>query len=353
MKIMYKSYIIILIITVYNSCSSTGDYSEVIVDALIIESSLKGNVIPLDGRTEIFNPRGIANIDDNYLLIIDQREEGIFQVFKIPELEFLYSWGRRGRGPNEFQSHSFLSINTKNDQLILYDLSYRTLQMYKVSEKELKLLEQTSLYHDYQKQPLNRILRINDSLYVARSHWTEFPNKEFVALRPDKNEPLYIFGEYPDMLLEPEERYNSYGIILAAKSDGSRFVSFYGGHNRFKIFDNQGDLIIQVRINDKSISDRSESNIIYRVHAVASDEYIYTLSLNTTEENIIKYPDEVKPILEIWNWDGEQIHRSMFDRLVTHFTVSEYYGKLYALSVYEMNKIFEYDIPDVKYSKQH
>lgn len=335
---------IIFIIFIITSCSDTLDYVERI-EALPIDNTLQGNIISFNGKIEIFNPQNIVNIDNDYLMIMDQREDGIFHVFELPQVGYLYSWGRRGEGPDEFPSLSFLSLNVKGNQIILYAPGTHTLLLYTVTDTALVFDEKQRIFFNYQHQPLNRLQRLSDSLYVAIPHWTENTDKEFIALKPNEGKLLFAFGEYPDLSLNRQERMQEYAKITTVKPDGSKFIAFYGGYNMFKIFNNNGSLIKQVKINDKSLPTTTSNNkFIFRIRAHASDNYIYTLSLNTTEEDISQDPESFRPLLEVWDWDGNQISRFRFDRLVTDFTVSEKYRKLYALSVYDIHQIFEYDL---------
>jgi hypothetical protein len=51
--------------------------------------------------------------------------------------------------------------------------------------------------------------------------------------------------------------------------------------------------------------------------------------------------------LEIWDWDGQPVFRSVFDEPVHGFTVSEKYNRIYAFSSLETHKILEYELPGI------
>lgn len=334
---------ILTLLLVLYSCTDTNNYIER-VEALSVESALYSKIISIEGKTELYNPQSLLNINDAYLVVLDLRDKGIFQVFEIPSLEFLYSWGRQGGGPDEFETVFFPSVNVSDDMLILYDPGRQRLRYFTVKENEIIRVKEHPISHIHQRQPLNGLRRLNDSLYVAFSHWTEFPDKEFVALKPGNDEVLFTFGEYPDMSMEPQQRYQSYSKFTASKPDGTKLIAFYGRHNLFKIFDRNGLKIKKVIVDDRSLPPNVSNEFIYRISAYATDSYIYTLALNAIEKDIMQNPELLRPTIEIWDWEGMQVSRHELDRLITHFTVCENLGKLYGLSVYSMHEIYEFDL---------
>jgi hypothetical protein len=61
---------------------------------------LKGRTIQIDNN--MLNPMGMCTSDDK-LIVFDDVQRGLFKVFIIPELAYMFSWGSRGKGPEEFQ----------------------------------------------------------------------------------------------------------------------------------------------------------------------------------------------------------------------------------------------------------
>jgi len=78
---------------------------------------------------------------------------------------------------------------------------------------------------------------------------------------------------------------------------------------------------------------KNEDRYLYRSTVWASDDYIYLLGLNKEREVI--YGDSLSPVktsLEIWDWDGRPVFRSMFDRRTDNFAVLENHGKIVGFS---------------------
>src|SRR5690625_3882537 len=145
------------------------------------------------------------------------------------------------------------------------------------------------------------------------------------------------------------ERLQAFYKIAAAKPDGERLAAFYLHQNKLKIFDNTGNEVHKIAIHDPYVTfDKSgESSYVYRSSIYATDTFIYVLAPNVPSNEAMDSPEFIQPFLEIWDWEGNQLQRFRFDRLITDFSVSEKQGKVYAISVFEMNKIFEYDLSEL------
>lgn len=348
-----KCFLLIIILIFIQTCKYTPEYFQT-TNALPIDYSFQGKTILIN--SELSNPTRIENINDNYILVIDERQNGIFQVFRLPDLNFLYSWGNIGRGPNEFTSHYFSdqSLNIKKNQLILYDAAnFGRLLFYTVTDTALVLTQQDSIFHENQLTPLNRLRRLNDSIYFADYQnygIQEDSDYEFMALTPGKKELLFAFGQYPKTQLQGEDRYQKYKKLTASKPDGSKFVAFYLFQNMFKIYDNEGSILKKIEVKDEYLSNNIlnyNDEFIYRGFVYASDDYIYVYAPYTTEEKAFEDPESYRPLIEIWDWEGQPIHRFILDKPVHEFTVSEKFKKIYAFTAFESQKIFEYDLAGI------
>lgn len=335
---------IVFIIFLMYSCNDTPKYVEKI-QALPIDTTIHAEVIPIEA--ELLKPTHIENINDNYLVIIDEKPKGIFQVFSLPNIDFLYSWGQKGRGPNEFSMTSFTSINVHKNQLILDMLE--GVHCYTITDTALVFDQKLLLSYKNQRAPLNGIVRLNDSIYIIEYGMGLNTETEFMALSPDETTPLFTFGKYPETHLQRDERYQAYSKVGVAKPDGSKFAAFYLYHNRFKIYDNKGSILKKVIINDSYLPAdvMSKKKFVYRGFIHASDNYIYVFAPNTTEKEMFDNPQSFRPMIEIWDWSGEQISRFKLDKSVHQFTISEKYRKLYAFSIFEVYEIYEYDLSEI------
>lgn len=337
---------IVCTIILFHACTTKQKKTET-VELQSITDTLHANILSVKGETEMVNPQQVKTVSNDYLVVIDDKKEGIFQVFRLPELIFLYSFGSVGSGPNEFST--FISYNTITDvqdnQLLIYESALGNIEYYTVTDTTMVLQKNATLSYTNQTMQLNGVEGLNDSTLVAFYGITPETNtdKEFIALRPDSEDTLFTFGSYPKTELEGVLRAQDFYKATTAKPDGSKFVAFYSYHQRFRIYDNKGTLLKDITINDPHISVNSEDKIIYRNYVEASDNYIYVFAPHTTRDGL-SAPDEIRPIIEIWDWNGEFVRRFMLDKPVKYFTVSEAHGKLYGITNYTENVIYEYDL---------
>ena len=95
------------------SCSLLNNDEKVkTVQAIDYRSDLQSEKFYYN-NVSLLNPADIVNVADKYLVISDSDSEGFIKVFKLPEMDFLYSWGMQGQGPNEFEFIPLNEINTE------------------------------------------------------------------------------------------------------------------------------------------------------------------------------------------------------------------------------------------------
>ncbi|REL37778.1 hypothetical protein DYD21_08335 [Rhodohalobacter sp. SW132] len=322
------------------------------VSAIAFQEELTANLVSVEGGIELLNPFHILNMDDQYLVITEVREDDFLHVFTLPDLQFQYSWGQHGRGPDEFMFFPRF-INQNEKELHFYDAMLQQMRIFGIGDSTLVNLKENSLFYDGQMgSPLNGVLRLNDSLYTA--HY-ELPDEnvtnEFVALQPGRSNPVFTFGYYPETDLEDPDRYFSFNKSNMVKPDGSKFAASYFRYNILKIFNSTGETLIAINVQDSFIDEdpnNGEGDILYRTKGWASDSYLYYLGIYTTSDVFDENPDSTyKPFLEIWNWEGQPLYRANFDRHIHSFTVSEEHGKLYGFSTHDIHHIYEYDVSEI------
>ncbi len=352
-KYLISASIIVCIICL-QSCQPNKVDSATSVQALSLDTSISTDkVVKLEDELSIVNPFRIVNVNDQYLVISEQRSDNFFNIFKLPEAEYLYSWGKQGRGPGADEFYSLpMYLNTHQDQLILFDGLAQRLKYVTITDTAAVKMDEKRLSYEGQMDPLNRIRLIKDDLFFA-DYGSSFEDtdREHVALRPGVNDTLFAFGKYPESEWTDIERYHKFLKENLAKPDGSRFAAFYFRYNRFKIYNDRGEEIKDVKIHDPYLDDSSantEDSFLYSVPAHASNSFIYLLGLYAPREKIYGDPGpDLKTSLEIWNWEGEPVWRTEFDRLIGNFTVSEKHGFIYAYPIPFDGALYLYELPDV------
>lgn len=327
--------------------------------ASILDTLSATKIHQLSNDLTLVNSFEIENVNDSYLVISEQRSDNFINVFELPTVDHRYSFGTVSQGP---EVDEFLGIpvflDSDQDHLIIHDSFARTLRFIDLDGNTHDKINEISLSYDGQLEPLNRVRMLDENLYFA-DYGTSFEqtDREFVALQPNNSDTLFTFGRYPasEFGIYPEDisegirRYDRFTKGNLSNPDGTRFAAFYFRHNMFKIFNQRGEELVAVNINDSLLGDDLPDDFMFRTTGWASNDYIYTLGLNGSWSELTDNPepDENRTTtFEVWDWNGESIYRAHFDRLITNYTVSEVNGKIYGLSASVQNVIFEFEIPE-------
>lgn len=336
----------LLICLGFISCSLIN--KDEIVQAIDYDTDLNSEIYSYN-KVSLLSLADIVNVADEYLVISDSDTEGFIKVFKLPELEYLYSWGRQGRGPNEFEFIPLNEINTDGNNIIFYDFGNRTLRKYEVNDTSLISISDVPLSFDGQTHTLTGITKVKEDLYIAENG-ASFDNDmfEFIALEPGVDQPLFYFGRFPETQLTGFEKLYEYLKTTRSSSDGNKIAASYDYHNRIKIFDNEGNLLNDFIVKDPEAPQPRESQKFqYRSLKKSTDNYLYFMGMFEYEEKIDENLENFRTSFEQWDWSGNQIYRAKFDTPIHNFTVSEKYGKIYAYSVLDMSNIYVFDLPDL------
>src|SRR5690554_5519089 len=186
----------IILLLFCNSCEYSG-YEEnkttERVSVLPFDTTITADrIISFEGETTFINPLRILNIDDRFLIVTEYRPNDFFQVFSLPELDFMYSAGEKGRGPNEFiTTPTYFNVDD-DGQLITYDPLLNRLRFFEVNDTNLIEIKYESLAYNGQLEPLNSVRRLNDSTYFAEyGSSIEKTNREHIALKPNVTDSLF------------------------------------------------------------------------------------------------------------------------------------------------------------------
>jgi hypothetical protein len=348
MKIRFPAVTVLLLCALISCSFFEGEVAYTEVRAIDYEPDLESVLHSFENVTELLNPGDIVNVSDDYLIISDSDPDGFIKVFKLPELEFLYAWGEHGQGPHEFQYIPLNEINTRDKHIILYEIGTRVLREYEVTDSTLVSVQEFSLQYEGQTNTLTGITKVNEDFYIAE-HGVTFDdnNFEFLALQQDNDDLLFRFGSYPPTELEGYEKIFAYLKTTGASNDGKKIAAFYVYQNKFKIFDNQGNLLKKFRVQDDGIN-RTENeldNFQYRTLKSSTDNFLYLMAMHEYGDEIEENIETFRTSFEKWDWNGNQINRARFDRPIHNFVVSEKHNKIYAYSVLDLHIIYEFNIP--------
>lgn len=300
----------------------------------------------IDINENILMPTKIFAIEDK-LVIFDHTKNDIFKVFKLPNLEFIFSYGNIGKGPDEFSSIDPNSMKKIDNKLCFLD--NHTIKWLSVGNDKMAITKSKIIR--IEQAPTNRLLLLNDSIYLADAFYGDKIKDEFQLINLNKKKVIRQFGDFPNEKIDFKneiEKYLAYMKASASNLNNDKFISFYLYFNRLKIFNNSGRLLKEVVVNSnhsKFKPDERNNNIIYRVEPYTTDEFIYVLNIEQSKKDFESEISTFMPKLEIWNWQGELLDKYFLDKPIIAFTISEDNSKLYGTSILKMNEIYEFDLP--------
>ncbi len=296
-------------------------------------------------EVEFINPFGLVTIDDTYLIVVDMDPRGSLKVFRLPDLNFLYAWGRQGRGPDEFADiSSFTFFSDHHRRLIGVESGLAEIHHYQVTDTAIVLSYKQSLAYDMRPSPLNGVTRMHDSLYVVAYEWIDNTGREFVALRPDHPDTLFSYGSRPTTVSDVQNRMD-YSSVGAAKPDGKQYAAFYAYQNMAKFFDDTGALMYEVRCTDPAL--KGMKDIFYTGTVGAYGEYLYAFSVDLPSDHFESMIPQLKPIVEVWDWSGHLRRKVRLDQPVLFFSVSARNGWLYGAPLLGGNELYAYDLAEI------
>lgn len=341
-----KFSIIILLIIVFSLCCKSLSSPNVIFVSLPEIMNLEGETIIL--QNSLFNPLAMTILDDK-LFVFDDVKEDLIKAYNLPEIEFAYSYGNVGRGPNEFVKIDDNYFRAYSNQIELLD--FGVLKRLKIFDNRMETIETISLPR--LKNPINRIQKLNDSIYVADNAMDE--NHEHILINIGKNEIIKEFGDYPNDNLkvkENVEKYQIYAKFVVSNVKQKKFAVFYQSFPKFRIYNELGELQKSILIKDdnsiKYSTENRDQNLIYFSFPYATENFIYVMRVNKTNDQIMEDLNNFKPEILVWNWDGDLVARYLLDKIISRFAVSEKYKTLYGSFMMIENEIYSFDLPFLK-----
>ncbi|MDR3245411.1 MAG: TolB-like 6-bladed beta-propeller domain-containing protein [Prevotellaceae bacterium] len=333
-QIKKLALLVIPIITVLASCDVKN--ADKIVEIQLSESKaiqLERKVIDVS----LYRPNKIYLYNDN-LIVYDDIRDSIFKVLDNKDLKHKYTFGRIGQGPGEF---IFVDNEAINSSAYFEILNRNELRYYNITDTvAVQALSPKSIVH--KSGPINNFKKLSDSIYLLNNDHTSGKfEKELISYNiNNKTETefgdLILFGDLKSKNIE--EQYFSLSKSITANTTRDKFALFYYMYPFFKIF-SSGTLSNVFHINDKT---EHAEGCAYFASAYSTDKFIYVLWVLKSEEEIMENLDNYKPVLLVFDWDGNLVQNYKFDVPIITFAVNNSNDKLYGISIREsdMNAIY-------------
>jgi hypothetical protein len=275
-------------------------------------------------------------IMNDRIWIFQNKKDTLFDVFDLPDCNYLFSTGMKGQGPNEFIFPTGKTIQADKEGFTILDMNVMktvTLQ----TDNSLHTVKSGKIFDQF---PVNGFIKLNDSLFCAFADCaTGTAGSYEYQLKNLSKEGEIKFSEYPDLTgkkFEGDERCQIYYKYLVANPSERRFAAFYSFFKFFRIYSYEGKLEREIQVKTLPFQsgdvENWEERKLYYGRPFATERYIYALcSANE---------------MQVWDWNGNPIIQYDLDKDFFAFAVSEKYKKVYLVCAEETDsdKIYALDL---------
>lgn len=286
-------------------------------------------------------------ISNDKLVVFDDVKNDLFKVFKLPTLDYCYSFSNKGGGPDEFHLVDKESVNVDDGLEILYR---NILHRYQITDSTFLKMESENNSMDLiltSVNPINNFKRLGKYLYVYNNNI--YKNNDEFCLLNLKTKQETMFGEINEDIEEMNvESLNlHFSKAICVNDSLQRFAAFYYHRPVFKIYSSDMKLVKAVRL---VLPERNiERETIFFTEPYATKEHIYVMWICKTKESIERDMEAFRPEIMIFDWEGNLLKRLKVNKPIITFAVSEQYKELYAVSFLDtdINKIYKFPLPHI------
>ncbi|KYG84866.1 hypothetical protein AWW67_18145 [Roseivirga seohaensis] len=348
----------VLLIILYSQinfgCSKKDESArKVVINNFPINMTLHGEPILLN---EI-NSSQLYLVDT--LLLVEQLElkQWNFNVYSIPELNFVGNLGRVGDGPKEWRkvrfSHQTEISDSGKVSLWVNDIRHARFQLVDLRSNLNKV--EPNIFYDF-KHPKELDL-IQNLIYLDSNKWVGNlgPNSldrgRFLVYNPISRTTNLIpfnLNVINEKMLTLDDYYDIYFSSLRVNKDKTKLISAMHRFDRIDIFDTSNLFKPILSIVGKKMSDNLDASKIKQDNSYlrifyfdlfTSESYIYALYF---DQPYYFYGNNLKSTeIRVFDWTGTPIAKFLIPEYLTSFTIDEKNGFIYGASYFQ-EKIMRY-----------
>lgn len=347
-RLAFFSFVVALFMAA--SCQNSSDKNTV-ADFSEPELLTLSDSIAID---EILSPNG-WQITDDKVVILSPKTEDQFFVYRLPEFEYLYSFGPKGEGPDDFGFPLLDSYDSRQTPLPIHDLRARKTYLYDIGDTQA---EKTGAYDN----PITAPLHMYDSLFFRiKMQPHTHPDDPLVQHLVTFNGQGHILDSVQALTFSCKTSITLPGgrtvmgqmllnHPLATYRDGRLFVR----HNaiprtdlyditpdgKMRLVRSLGDLSTYEQIQDIGLEKLPERDVVSKLHG--SEKYVYAFIFTVKDQTGDR--QIVNPRIEVYDWEGAPVKAFTLDRYFSSTLIDEAHGKIFCFDPsLDFEQVFVYD----------
>ncbi len=276
---------------------------------------------------EVFRPSFLTRVEDKLVFASYGTDKMLF-VYSIPDLKFLGSTGRKGKGPDEIDAFPMF-CESNNESLYVWGYTRKSIRKFNVT-KDGNLIKDTIITLPEYKA-YNNMHIVNDSLFiyylpdelkVVKSNlWNGLQLDDIEMKKDDHNETFFFKNRGT---IAANDSFLVYGYVYKKQIDIYRI-------RNFKLFK---QIVGDYPRKDPIIGDFDNRSYYHKI--VAGEKYFYAL-YNSIEKN--------RSILEVYDFNGVFEKELVLDIKPELFTIDEAIRSIYGYSIDSIGEpsLFRFD----------
>lgn len=289
-------------------------------------------------ESELVEPMAIKVVSNRYLIVVDADPAAFLKVYSIPDMDHLFNWGSRGRGPDEIWDPYMTEVIVVGDAIMLVDAFTGIAHKYTFSDNGLTISATHRIRYEGMAGPLNGLSHVMDDLFIAENESFEENYREYITFRIDQNDTVNSIGSYPSEVRSGSMRRSDFASRVMVNPTTSEIFVFYNRHNMVARHSLDGHHSNLYRIVDKTLTETG--SILFTGSVYGSDQFMYVMSANAPDGD----GTMGNAIIDVWDFNLNQIDRVDLRRPLILFAISEVHRKLYAISLDEPASLMEYSL---------
>jgi len=311
--VQIKMLFTILIITTFTSCNEHKNHDTIPLKRLKLIDSINIKYL--------FNIRDLL-VKDNLIIFSNNRSDSIIVIYDLLKNEIIKSFGKRGKGNNEFIFPNLAFNDPENPYFFINDFGRK-----KITRVNIRNLSDITNYtYSFNTIPLT-LIALNDSIYVFDTFNPKQGKIIETGITGDIEKVVY---DFPDLYKKFNES-SFYKGFMTYNYKKNLIAYAYMRLDRLDIISLSGTLIkktdktIYKRINKKDLME----NEIFCGGIFSDDKFIYIEKTKAKEKELVRFPEHIPGTIECYSWDGYLRKRIYSDRYFRYFFINEKKHLLY------------------------